>query len=78
MGNDRKLTARLAKELYAGEITFDDFLMQAPEDDTDEEISELIDLITHEPKKGGFMGVSPKEHDKYMEEIKELIEKLSK
>ncbi len=77
MEDNRKLTARLAKEFYEGKITFDDFLMHTPDDENDEDISELIDLITHEPKRGGFMGVSKKEHDKYMASIQELINKLS-
>jgi len=77
MENVRKLVANLAKKLYSGEITFDEFLMGAPDNDEDEDISELIDLIEHEPKRGGFMGISPEKHDLYMAEIKKLIEKLS-
>ena len=77
MENDRKLTARLAIEMYEGNISFEDFLMGVPEETNDEEISELIDLITHEPKKGGFMGVSSSKHNKYMAEINKLIVKLS-
>jgi hypothetical protein len=76
MANNRKLVASLAKKLYAGEITFDEFLLGTPEDDSDEEISELIDLIEHEPKRGGFMGVSPKKHDNYIEKINKLIKDL--
>ena len=75
--NDRRLVARLAIELYEGKITFDEFLMQTPDDDTDEEISELIDLITHKSKRGGFMGVRPEQHDKYLGEINNLIKKLA-
>jgi hypothetical protein len=77
MEDKRKFTAILAKELYKGKITFDDFLLKVPDDENDEDISELIDLITHEPKRGGFMGVKKKEHDKYMANINDLINKLS-
>jgi len=76
MANNRKLVASLAKKLCAGEITFDEFLLGTPEDDSDEEISELIDLIEHEPKRGGFMGVSPNKHDNYIEKINKLIKDL--
>ncbi|CAB1055394.1 hypothetical protein D1BOALGB6SA_127 [Olavius sp. associated proteobacterium Delta 1] len=41
MENVRKLVANLAKKLYSGEITFDEFLMGAPDNDEDEDISEL-------------------------------------
>ena len=77
MENDRKIAARLAKELYEGKINFSEFLTAFPDDTTDDDIAELIDLITHEPKIGGFMGVSAKEHDIYLAQISLLIEKLS-
>ena len=78
MESDRKLVAKLAKDLYDGKITFDEFLLKVPGENTDEDISDLIYLITHEPKKGGFMGVKPEEHDTYFKEISNLVEKLSK
>ena len=77
MNNDRKLIAKLAKELYGGKITFEEFLMKTPDTKTDEEIYDLIYLIVHEPQRGGFMGVSSEEHDRYLEKIKKQIEKLS-
>jgi hypothetical protein len=77
MENDRKIAARLAKELYEGKITFSEFLTAVPDDATDDDIAELIDLITHEPKRGGFMGVSTAEHERYLAKINLLIEKLS-
>jgi hypothetical protein len=77
MENARRLTARLAREFYERKISFRDFLKQVPDEGTDQDISELIDLIEHEPARGGFMGVSPEEHDSYLEAIKELIERLS-
>jgi hypothetical protein len=47
-------------------------------EDADEDISKLVDLITHEPKSGGFLGVKQSVHDRYMTKIWCLIEKLEK
>jgi hypothetical protein len=77
MENKRKLAAKVATEYYEKKITFDEFLVAMPEDDNDEDISDLIDLIEHEPQQGGIFGVSKKHYDAHMVEIKKLIEKLS-
>ncbi len=50
---------------------------EIPEMDEDELIDELVDLIEHEPKAGGLFGVTKKEHEKYMEQISTIIEKLN-
>jgi hypothetical protein len=71
-----KKAAELAKQLYAGKITFSEFLSGVPEKEQDELTEELVDLITHEPQKGGFLGVSEEEHQAYMEKINKLIHRL--
>jgi hypothetical protein len=71
-----KKAAELAEQLYAGKITFSDFLSGVPENGQDELTEELVDLITHEPQKGGFFGVSEEEHQAYMEKINKLIHRL--
>ena len=38
-------------------LTFDQFLKLAPEPDEDELIDELVDLIEHEPQRGGIPGI---------------------
>lgn len=68
---------RLAEEYLAGRVSFADFMQAAPEDPQDEEVCELIDLIEHEPKRGGFLGVSAEQHDKHMARIRELIRSIS-
>lgn len=50
-------------------------MRQVPGTD-DEDVSEIVDLIEHEPKVGGLFGISPKEHDEYMQRILQLIHKL--
>jgi hypothetical protein len=68
---------RLAAEYLAGRVSFADFMQAAPEDTEDEEVAELIDLIEHEPKRGGFLGASPEEHDRHMARIGELARSIS-
>jgi hypothetical protein len=36
----------------------------------------LIDLIEHEPKRGGFLGVHAAEHDRYIARIREIVRAL--
>ena len=76
MTTSRKEIATLARKLYAKEISFSEFLNETPEQDEDELIDELVDLIEHEPKKGGILGVKEKEHDMYLKNIFNVIERL--
>jgi hypothetical protein len=65
-------------ELYlAGRLSFQEFMLAAPEDPEDEDVAELIDLIEHEPKRGGFFGASAEEHDRHMARIRELASSIS-
>ena len=59
-------------------MSFADFMRTAPEDPEDEDVAELIDLIEHEPKRGGFLGASPEERDGHMERIRELAHSISR
>ena len=68
---------RLAEQYLAGRLSFDDFMLAAPEDPEDEEVAELIDLIEHEPKRGGFLGASPEDHDRHMARVRELARSIS-
>lgn len=71
---DRQKAAALARELYDKKIDFDTFATSVVESDND--IGELVYLITHEPKCGGFMGVTREQHESYMKDIWHLIELL--
>jgi hypothetical protein len=68
---------RLAEDDLAGRLSFDDFMRAVPEDPDDEDVAELIDLIEHEPKRGGWFGASPEEHDRHMARIRELARSIS-
>lgn len=39
----------------------------------DKEIQELVDLIEHEPKVGGFLGIDAVEWGQYQSAVAELI-----
>ena len=76
MSDLRIKIAALARKFYAKEITFSDFLAETPEQDQDDLIDELVDLIEHEPKRGGIFGINDKEHKQYINKIFQLIERL--
>jgi glutamate dehydrogenase/leucine dehydrogenase len=75
----RMLLANQAEKLMKGEISFDDFQISLPcgiENSEDEDISELMDLIVHEPAAGGVFGTAKETSEKYRKKIWMLIEKL--
>jgi hypothetical protein len=66
-----------AKEYKAGNMTWDEFIDACAETEVEDPlIDELVDMIEHEPKRGGFMGVSEKEWKRYEDRINFLIEEL--
>jgi len=77
---DNKLTPRaiaeLAEQLFAGDLGYDDFIRSVPKSSDDDSVTELIDLIVHEPTVGGPEGISPEEHDEYLARVDRLIVKL--
>ncbi len=76
----RKRVAALALELYSGNLSYQQFLDSIRVNDIDDEedggAEELIDMITHEPQVGGFLGVSQAEGKRNRDEILALIAKL--
>jgi hypothetical protein len=77
---DNKMTPRaiaeLAEQLFAGDLGYDEFIRSVPKASDDQNVSELIDLIVHEPTVGGPEGISPEEHDEYLARVDSLILKL--
>ena len=69
MSEIRIKIAKAARDLYSGSISYDQFIELSPEEDEDELIDELVDLVMHEPKKGGLLGVKEKEHEVYFLEV---------
>jgi hypothetical protein len=74
---ERRTVGRWAEQYLAGQLSFKDFMTVVPEEPADEDVAELIDLIEHEPKKGGIFGVRAKEHDRYMARIRQLVQSLT-
>ena len=74
----RLRVAALANELYARQIDYPTFLSRLPEVDLDQEdaVTELLDLIVHEPVRGRFMGLPPEEHAAYMADVQRRIAEL--
>jgi hypothetical protein len=73
---ERVNIGQLAEEYLAGRVSFADFMRAVPEEPQDEDVAELVDLIEHEPKRGGFLGASPDEHNRHVERIRELVRSI--
>jgi hypothetical protein len=73
--DNRKLGAELARAFYMGDLTFEQFLTRFPESG-DPDLNELLDLIEHEPKQGGILGVSTATYQEHMSRVHTLIERL--
>lgn len=66
--------ASQAKDVVEGRLAYWDFINALPsEHHLDELVAELVDLIGHEPKVGGFLGISAKEHARYMAKVHKII-----
>ena len=76
---ERAQVAAQAQAVIEGRLKYWDLVNGLPVGaDDDELISELIDLIEHEPKVGGILGASAKEHAKYMARVHEIIALIQK
>ncbi len=75
----RPAVADLARRYRAGELAYEQFLRLLPRgaDRQDDEIAELLDLIVHEPKRGGLCGASDEECGRIAGRMDELIAKLA-
>ena len=72
----RQIASRLAQEIMGKKISYQQFVDQYPTDTGDDEIDSLFDLIEHQPKLGGFLGVRQSTFNNYNSEIFRLIKKL--
>ena len=70
---ERVNIGQLAEDYLEGRMSFADFMQAMPNRPPGEDVEELIDLIVHEPKRGGFLGASSEEYDWHMERIRELV-----
>jgi hypothetical protein len=75
----RHTVAKLAAELYAGRLTYAAFLLALPEIDltVDDAVTELLDLIEHQPSQGRVFGLGPEKHSSYVADIRRRIAELA-
>ena len=78
MTNERRRVAEWAEQYLAGDLSFQRFLELVPEESGDSLVTELVDLVEHEPKRGGIFGATPEQHDGHMRKVRELIAALRK
>ncbi len=68
----RRHAAAAARAYLEKRISWDTF-MEEFSDSSDETIQELVDLIEHEPKVGGFFGANAVEWGYYQSALAEVI-----
>lgn len=74
----RRQAACIARSYLDKKLTWQQFMDDTADFRDDELIDELVDLIEHEPKRGGFMGVTEKEWYEYQLAIQDSIAMLKK
>ena len=72
----RRQVAEWAEQYLAGKLSFQRFLELVPGEPGDSLVTELVDLVEHEPKRGGILGVTPEQHDSHMRKVRQLIAAL--
>ena len=79
MDQDLKLQRHAAAEAgrayLAGSLSWGE-LMRRFADSEDELVSDLVDLVEHEPKRGGFLGVNDQRWAQYQSQMRSAIAAL--
>jgi|SRR5687768_6196740 hypothetical protein len=75
---ERRRVGLRAEQYLARRMSFEDFMRSVPEEPVDDEVAELVDLIEHEPKRGGLFGAGPAEYDRHMARVEALVRLLLK
>jgi len=76
--NTRQQAATLGHAYLEHKITWQNFMDETAAFLGDNLIDELIDMIEHEPKRGGFLGVNEKRWNEYQSALKNILEQLEK
>jgi len=71
----RRRAAEAARAYLSGELSWDQFmdLFAKSEDDL---VGDLVTLVEHEPKRGGFLGVDEKRWVQYQAQLSSAIAAL--
>lgn len=73
----RQRAVQKAEDYLAKKISWEQFMDEFGDAD-DEAVADLVDLIEHEPKRGGLPGVSEQEWKQYQSQLRQALEALSK
>jgi hypothetical protein len=71
----RQRSAEHARAYLSGKLSWDQFMERFASNE-DELIREVVDLIEHEPKRGGFLGVNEKHWAQYQSQLYSAIAAL--
>ena len=71
----RVRAAERVRAMRAGQISWDDFMDEFG-DAKDQPIAKLVDLVEHEPQRGGILGVRESQYQEYLDRVREAIEEL--
>ena len=74
----RQRVASIARSYLQGKTSWQNFIDENAVYEGDSLIDELVDLIEHEPKRGGFMGLNEKQWLVYRRSVENAIESLEK
>jgi len=74
----RNKVAAIARAYLEHQISWQNFMDEIAQFQEDSLIDDLVDMIEHEPKQGGFMGVTEKEWQEYQRAILNIIGQLEK
>lgn len=72
----RERAAQGGRDYLAERISWDDFMNEFGESE-DRKIMLLVDLIEHEPQRGGLWGVTEQQWAHYQQQILDAINELS-
>lgn len=73
---ERQRVAVLTLALYERRVTVDAFIEELG-NVADPQVTELVDLLQHDPERGGMHGVQDYEYETYRERLMELVARLS-
>ena len=74
--NLRREVVQAVHEHMSGKITWREFLDRVPTDTEEDDIAEVLDLIEHIPKRGGFLGAREKDYLEYMANLEAAVRRL--
>ena len=78
--DNRRRLANVVLDYLDGELSYDTLWdrVATKDDPQDEELSELLYLLEHEPAASGVFGVGTSAHAAYMAQLRALAERLAR